>query len=88
MLITVIEKASELRARFVTLEVRPSNKEARPLYEKYGFKEVGVRRGYYTDDGEDALIMTTDSISSLSFKSQFQQLKEAHALRCGIPIEQ
>lgn len=48
----------------VTLEVRPSNKPAQSLYKKYGFKQVGVRKRYYTDDGEDALIMTTPDTNS------------------------
>lgn len=41
----------------LTLEVRKSNNAARRLYEKYGFKTEGVRKGYYSDNGEDALIM-------------------------------
>lgn len=39
------------------LEVRPSNKEARQLYEAFGFRSVGRRKGYYFDNGEDALVM-------------------------------
>jgi ribosomal-protein-alanine N-acetyltransferase len=41
----------------ITLEVRRSNEAALALYEKYGFKAAGVRRRYYADNGEDALIM-------------------------------
>lgn len=41
----------------VTLEVRPSNRSAIALYERYGFDSGGLRRGYYPDNGEDALIM-------------------------------
>jgi len=41
----------------MTLEVRPSNTIARRMYEKYGFEAAGVRPGYYSDNGEDALIM-------------------------------
>jgi ribosomal-protein-alanine N-acetyltransferase len=41
----------------VTLEVRPSNHAAIALYERFGFKAAGVRRRYYQDNGEDALIM-------------------------------
>lgn len=44
----------------MTLEVRPSNTIAQRLYEKMGFQSVGVRRGYYTDNKEDALIMWAD----------------------------
>lgn len=47
-------------ARWVTLEVRRSNMAAQKLYERAGFSVQGVRRGYYTDTGEDALIMTAD----------------------------
>jgi ribosomal-protein-alanine N-acetyltransferase len=47
-------------ARFVTLEVRRSNLPAQKLYESFGFSVKGVSRGYYTDTGEDALIMSAD----------------------------
>jgi ribosomal-protein-alanine N-acetyltransferase len=46
-----------LGARRAFLEVRPGNAEARRLYESLGFKEVGRRRGYYVDTGEDALLL-------------------------------
>jgi len=47
-------------ARWVTLEVRRSNLPARNLYEKFGFSVKGVRSGYYSDTGEDALIFWAD----------------------------
>ena len=71
-----IEMAVALRARVVTLEVRATNTDAQALYEKYGFHQSGVRRGYYTDNNEDALIMTTDSLESASFRDGFQLLKQ------------
>ena len=52
--------AGRRRFRSVTLEVRPTNDEARTLYESFGFRVVGRRRGYYYDTGEDALIMESD----------------------------
>ncbi|MEK8128121.1 ribosomal protein S18-alanine N-acetyltransferase [Paenibacillus filicis] len=52
--------ASHLGAQRMTLEVRPSNEVAQRLYAKKGFRSVGVRRGYYTDNHEDALIMWAD----------------------------
>jgi [ribosomal protein S18]-alanine N-acetyltransferase len=52
--------ASRLGAQRMTLEVRPSNEVAQRLYAKKGFRSVGVRRGYYTDNQEDALIMWAD----------------------------
>lgn len=49
---------SRLRgARWLTLEVRRSNRAAQRFYEKFGFSVRGIRPGYYTDTGEDALIM-------------------------------
>jgi [ribosomal protein S18]-alanine N-acetyltransferase len=58
---TLLERLFELTAgrdhRGYTLEVRVSNTEAIALYERLGFKPRGVRRGYYTDNREDALIM-------------------------------
>ena len=41
----------------MTLEVRPSNQPAIALYERFGFLAAGMRRRYYQDNGEDALIM-------------------------------
>jgi len=83
LLIKIIEMAVQMHANVVTLEARVSNKQAQALYEKYGFQKVGVRRAYYTDNGEDAVIMTTDSLASSAFQSQFQQLKQAHQNRWG-----
>ncbi len=56
----VLEDARERRLRLVVLEVRPSNAEARSLYEGFGFRVIGRRRGYYYDTGEDALVMEAD----------------------------
>lgn len=53
----VLADARARGLRLVGLEVRPSNVEARALYESLGFKVVGRRRGYYYDTGEDALVM-------------------------------
>ena len=48
--------------RGYTLEVRISNTDAIRLYEKLGFERRGTRRGYYTDNREDALIMWKDPV--------------------------
>ncbi len=57
LLAGVIDDARARKLKLVVLEVRPSNPEARALYESFGFRIVGRRRGYYYDTGEDALIM-------------------------------
>ena len=48
--------------RGYTLEVRVSNSHAIALYERLGFQARGIRRGYYTDNREDALIMWKDPV--------------------------
>jgi len=45
---------------FVTLEVRVSNRRAQRFYERFRFRSVALRKGYYTDNGEDALVMELD----------------------------
>ena len=60
----------------VTLEVRRSNESAQALYEKFRFLKVGVRRKYYTDNKEDALIMTTPPINSDSYSEHMAYLRE------------
>lgn len=84
LLIAIIDLAAELKAAFVTLEVRISNEAAQRLYRKYGFNEVGVRKKYYTDNREDALLMTTDSLVSVHYQAQFRRLKELYSQRWGI----
>jgi ribosomal-protein-alanine N-acetyltransferase len=58
----LFERTAGDRRRGYTLEVRVSNMGAIRLYEQVGFKARGVRRGYYTDNHEDALIMWRDAI--------------------------
>ena len=58
-------RAIEGGAQVATLEVRLSNLPARNLYQRFGFRPVGVRPRYYSDDGEDALVMTTEPLGGL-----------------------
>jgi len=83
LLIGIIDLARKHRARIVTLEVRVSNTIAQNLYLKYGFRKTGLRKGYYLDNREDAIIMTTDYINSPEFKEHLQRLMEEHVKRCG-----
>ena len=81
LLIATIELAQILNANVVTLEVRASNEIAQELYEKYGFRVEGRRLRYYSSDGEDAIIMSTDNITSMPFQASLQHLKKAYAQR-------
>jgi len=83
LLIGIIDLARKHKARTVTLEVRLSNTIAQNLYLKYGFLKTGLRKGYYLDNREDAIIMSTDYINSSEFKEHIQQLIEEHVKRWG-----
>jgi len=72
LLKTIIDKCYKDMVKFITLEVRVSNAAAIGLYEKYGFKSLGTRKGYYQDNNEDALIMWTENIFYDKFKKLFE----------------
>ncbi|MBI4284014.1 MAG: ribosomal protein S18-alanine N-acetyltransferase [Chloroflexi bacterium] len=84
LLISAIDLATELGTRVLTLEVRASNTGAQSLYIKYGFNKVGVRRGYYIDNREDGIVMSTPDITLATFQQRYQQLKQAHSQKYGI----
>jgi len=75
MLSSLIQIAYNISARSVTLEVRVTNHVAQNLYRKYGFQEAGVRRRYYSDNNEDALIMWTEPIHSAPFIERYEGLR-------------
>lgn len=77
LVVAMLDRATELEAHIATLEVRVSNVTAQNLYHKYGFRQVGLRRRYYRDRDEDALIMSTERLTSTTFQSHFRQLKRA-----------
>ncbi len=75
LLLALLDLAVERRAGEATLEVRLSNLAARRLYEKYGFRPVGIRPRYYTDDNEDALIMTTERLDGPAMLGRIARLR-------------
>ncbi len=86
LLIGGIELSIARAAQVVTLEARVSNEPAKALYAKYGFAQVGLRRGYYADNREDAAIMTTPSISSPDYQALFERLKAEFEERRGSAV--
>ena len=62
LLLALVDLSTEIGARRMTLEVRVSNTPAQALYRAFGFDVAGRRPHYYTDDGEDALVMTTPEL--------------------------
>ncbi len=74
LLVRVIDASRERNAQRITLEVRKSNSVARALYAKYGFQEAAIRKAYYSDNDEDAIIMWLYDI----WGSEFSNLLNAH----------
>ena len=77
LLLSLIDLSIARRAREATLEVRLSNLAARRLYEKYGFRPVGIRPRYYSDNQEDALIMTTEPLAGPQMVERIGRLRAA-----------
>lgn len=71
----MIDTGYQKDIKWFTLEVRISNIVAQELYKKYGFQSLGLRKKYYQDTQEDALIMWTESIWSEKFKTKYTELK-------------
>lgn len=76
-----IRRAWERNIVNVTLEVRVSNAGAQRLYHKFGFQPAGVRKGYYQENGEDALIMWAYDIDTAEYHERIAQIEA----RAGIP---
>jgi [ribosomal protein S18]-alanine N-acetyltransferase len=61
-------------AQAVSLEVRVSNWGAQRLYGRFGFRPVGIRKGYYQETGEDALVMWADDVRTKDYRTQLQRI--------------
>src|SRR4051812_40834654 len=75
LMLEMMNLAQQLNARLVKLEVPLSNHAARALYGKFGFKPVGIRPRYYSDNNEDAVIMTTPPIASAEMQERLAELE-------------
>ena len=84
LLLGSLELAMCREASAVSLEARVSNHVAQTLYLKYGFEKVGIRKAYYTDNREDATIMTTRPINAAEYQAKFRDLKQAYQRRYGV----
>ena len=83
LLIGSLRAAVEYGSHVMTLEARVSNFIAHRLYEKYSFRSVGIRKGYYSDNREDAVIMTTTPIGTEEYGRMFRDLQETWESRWG-----
>ncbi|MBD2663755.1 ribosomal-protein-alanine acetyltransferase [Richelia sinica FACHB-800] len=79
LLYSLLQIACDRNLERATLEVRASNQVAISLYQKFGFKTAGRRRGYYRDNSEDALVLWLSGLQEPQFLST---LKDLHATVC------
>jgi ribosomal-protein-alanine N-acetyltransferase len=71
----LVKVATEHGMSVATLECRESNTVARALYRGYGFYEVGLRKKYYSDNHEDAVIMTTEEFGGDAYRARWARLE-------------
>ena len=83
LLAEAIDLALHNAQEAVSLEVRRSNFSAQSLYEKYRFIKVGVRKRYYSDNHEDAVIMSTPPIQHVTYKEHLAYLRDIRQKRWG-----
>lgn len=84
LMVLAINEAIDRGAEVATLEVRKSNQRAQALYKRFGFTETGVRHKYYSDNKEDALIMSTPNMHQQSFRRLFQRQVDEHIKINGV----
>lgn len=77
LMLDLMEAACDRGGKTVSLEVRKSNEVAQRLYEKFGFQPVGVRRGYYVETGEDAIVMWVDGVDTEEYEAKLDLIRES-----------
>jgi len=75
LLLTIVTEAIARGTQTVSLEVRVSNSIAQSMYEKFGFSVAGVRRGYYIETNEDALVMVVEGALSTAYRLRLQGIR-------------
>jgi ribosomal-protein-alanine N-acetyltransferase len=77
LLLTLIDRALERGARWMELEVRPSNAVAIGLYRKFGFRDVALRKRYYSDNGEDACVMWSGDLRAPEARARLDAVRKS-----------
>ena len=75
LLLNLAREARHRSARHLTLEVRMSNTGAQALYRKFGFRPAGIRKNYYLETNEDAMVMWADDIDTDDYASRLAELE-------------
>jgi ribosomal-protein-alanine N-acetyltransferase len=75
LLASCMRRGYDAGARWLTLEVREGNEEARQFYRRFGFEEIGLRYGYYEETGENAVIMVTGDIHAPDYRDLIEGIE-------------
>ena len=76
LLLALVTEAIARACPRLSLEVRVSNGIAQSMYEKFGFESVGVRKGYYIETNEDALIMVVEDSTTTHYRLRLQRIRD------------
>lgn len=76
ILLAVNDEAITRGARSITLEVREGNIAGRRLYERFGFRAVGVRKNYYIETREDALVMWARRVNQPAYRELLETIRQ------------
>lgn len=76
LLLHLVTEAVARGAEVLSLEVRVTNDVAQRMYEKFGFSAVSVRKGYYIETNEDALVMVVEDARSTGFRLRMKEIRE------------
>jgi ribosomal-protein-alanine N-acetyltransferase len=85
LMLELVKGAKSMGARAVSLEVRVSNWGAQRMYGRFGFRPVGVRKGYYQETNEDALVMWADDVDTPEYERLLERISAAAAPEVPAP---
>ncbi|HJP65218.1 MAG TPA: ribosomal protein S18-alanine N-acetyltransferase [Actinomycetota bacterium] len=74
LLFELIQEGVRMGAQAISLEVRVSNWGAQRMYSRFGFRPVGIRKGYYQETGEDALVMWADDVRGKEYRALLERI--------------
>lgn len=76
LMLALIERAQRLGANRATLEVREGNRVARHLYRLFGFEDTAVRKCYYTDNQENAIVMWAEGLRTADYAARLAAIRD------------
>ena len=81
LMVGLLDAAIDRGAKTLSLEVRRSNYAAQNMYERFGFRPVGLRPGYYVETGEDAIVMWVDQTDGPEYAALLDRMRQKIAAR-------